>query len=156
PCSHPDPGYRPVVMVAGERSWEVRMGLVTARMYEREAVVAAVRRLLDGASAGRGGTIFVVAPAGLGKTSVLRAAVAEAGGRFDVRAGGGDAVAAGLPYGLISQALGDDDDLAVPDVAGDLTAASRFYVTLRWIRRAAAERPLLLALDDLHWSDPDS
>src|SRR5262249_1157525 len=103
-----------------------------------------------------GGTVFLVAPAGLGKTSVLRAAVAEAGGRFDVRAGEGDAVAAALPYGLISQALGDDDDPAAPDVGGELTAASGFYVTVRWIRRAAAERPLLLALDDVHWSDPDS
>jgi predicted ATPase len=40
--------------------------------------------------------------------------------------------------------------------AEDLPAANRFYVTLRWIRQAAADRPLLLALDDLHWADPDS
>src|SRR5262245_4036737 len=125
------------------------MGSVTARMYEREAVVAAVRRLLDAASAGHGGTVFVVAPAGLGKTSVLHAAVAEAGSRFDVRAGEGDAVAAALPYGLIGQVLGDDDGFAAPEAGADLSAANRFYVTVRWIRRAAAERPLLLALDDL-------
>ena len=49
----------------------MRMGSVNIRLYEREAVVAAVRRLLDAASAGRGGTVFVTAPAGLGKTSVL-------------------------------------------------------------------------------------
>ena len=81
------------------------MGPVIVQMYEREAVVAAVRRLLDAASAGRGGTVFVVAPAGLGKTSVLHAAVAEAQGRFDVRMGGGDAVETALPYGLIGQVL---------------------------------------------------
>jgi len=39
---------------------------------------------------------------------------------------------------------------------GDLPAPSRFYDALRRIRRAAAGRPLLLALDDLHWADPDS
>jgi DNA-binding CsgD family transcriptional regulator len=125
-------------------------------MYEREAAVVAVRRLLDAALDGRGGTVFVVAPAGLGKTSVLRAAVAEAGGRFDVRRGGGDAVEATLPYGLIGQVLGEDGEQAAPAAAGDLPAAGRFYVMLRRVRQAAADRPLLLALDDLHWSDPDS
>ena len=131
---------------------------MAVRMYEREAVVEAIRRLLDAAFAGRGGTVFVVAPAGLGKTSVLQAAVTEARGRFDVRMGGGDAVEAALPYGLIGQVLGGEEDgLAVPGAgAEDLPAANRFYVTLRRIRQAAADRPLLLALDDLHWADPDS
>src|SRR6516164_5672037 len=133
------------------------MSLVAARIYEREAVVEAIRRLLDAASAGRGGTVFVVAAAGLGKTSVLQAAVAEARGRFDVRVGGGDAVEAALPYGLIGQVLGGEDELAVPGAGtADLPAANRFYATLRRIRRAAADRPVLLALDNLHWADPDS
>src|SRR6516165_10771286 len=65
------------------------MGLVTVRLYEREAVVEVIRRLLDAASAGRGGTVFVVGTAGLGKTSVLQAAVAQAQGQFDIRMGGG-------------------------------------------------------------------
>ena len=99
---------------------------MTVRLYEREAVVAAVRQLLDAAVAGRGGTVFVVGPAGLGKTSVLQAAAAEARGRFDVRMGGGDAVEAALPHGLIGQVLGGEDTLATPDVAGDRPAASRF------------------------------
>ena len=130
---------------------------MAARIYEREAVVEAIRRLLDAASAGRGGTVFVVAAAGLGKTSVLQAAVAEARGRFDVRQGEGDAVAATLPYGLAGQVLGGEDELAVPGAGTpDLPAAQRFYVALRRIRQAAARRPVLLALDDLHWSDPDS
>src|SRR5215472_16537799 len=139
------------------RAWQVTMRPVTVGMYEREAVVEALRRLLDGAFAGRGGTVFVVAPAGLGKTSVLRAAAAEAAGRIDVRLGGGDAVEAALPYGLIGQVLGGEDELAVPDKEqADVPAATRFYAAMRRIRRAAADRPLLLALDDVHWSDPDS
>jgi DNA-binding CsgD family transcriptional regulator len=129
---------------------------VNIRLYEREAVVAAVRRLLDAAFAGRGGTVFVAASAGLGKTSVLQMAVAEARGRFDVRTGAGDAVEASLPYGLIGQVLGGEDALATGDMAGNLPAAKRLYDAWRQIRQAAADRPLLLALDDLNWADPDS
>jgi DNA-binding CsgD family transcriptional regulator len=132
------------------------MGPVSWRVYEREAAVEAVRQLLDAAFTGRGGTLFLVAPAGLGKTSVLELAVAQAQDRFDIRTGGGDAVEATLPYGLIGQVLGGEDTSAPPDEAGDLSAAHRFYAALRRIQQAAADRPLLLALDDLHWADPDS
>ena len=126
------------------------------RMYERDAALAAVRRLLDAAYTGHGGMVFVVAAAGLGKTSVLDAAVQEAWTRFDVRIGRADAVEATLPYGLVGQALGEDAEPADGEPAGDLPAASRYYATLRRVRRQAADRPLLLAFDDLHWSDPDS
>jgi DNA-binding CsgD family transcriptional regulator len=126
------------------------------RLYEREAALGAIQRVLDAAFAGRGGTVFVVAPAGLGKTSLLRAAVAQARGRFDVRMAGGDAIEATLPYGVIAQVLGDEDKLAAPGGAGDVPAATLFYATLRRISQAAAAQPLLLALDDLHWADPDS
>ena len=132
---------------------------MNVRLYEREAAVEAIRRLLDAAIDGHGGSVFVVAAAGLGKTSVLQTAVTAASGRFDVRAGGGDAVEATLPYGLIGQVLGDEEEPDAPASSagsGDLPAAHRFYVALRRIRRAAAARPVLLALDDLHWSDPDS
>jgi len=62
---------------------------MNVRLYEREAAVEAIRRLLDAAIDGHGGSVFVVAAAGLGKTSVLQTAVTAASGRFDVRAGGG-------------------------------------------------------------------
>ena len=63
---------------------------MNVRLHEREAAVGAIQRVLDAAFADRGGTVFVVAPAGLGKTSVLAAAVALARDRFDVRIAGGD------------------------------------------------------------------
>ena len=126
------------------------------RLYEREAALGAIQRVLAAAFAGRGGTVFVVAPAGLGKTSVLQAAVAEARDRFDVRIADGDAVEAALPYGVITQVLRDEDKQAAPGGVGELPAATLFYATLRRINQAAATQPLLLALDDLHWADPDS
>jgi len=129
---------------------------VKVRLYEREAALGAIQRVLAAAFAGRGGTVFVVAPAGLGKTSVLQAAVAEARDRFDVRIADGDAVEAALPYGVITQVLRDEDKQAAPGGVGELPAATLFYATLRRINQAAATQPLLLALDDLHWADPDS
>src|SRR5512144_2000452 len=106
-------------------------------MYEREAVIAAIRRLLDAAYDGRGGTLFVAAPAGLGKTSLLDAAVEAGRNGFDVRIGRGDAVEAALPYGLIGQALGEEAESRWDDAEriGDMPAAMRFYAMLRRLRR---------------------
>src|SRR5260370_7094829 len=78
---------------------------MNAVMLERDAVMAAVRGLLRGALGGRGGTLFVVGEAGLGKTTVLRYAAAVAGDRFRTGTGQADVGEAALPFGLIGQAL---------------------------------------------------
>lgn len=44
-------------------------------MAERGDVLGALERLLEDAGRGRGGALFVVAPAGLGKTTVLEHAI---------------------------------------------------------------------------------
>jgi ATP/maltotriose-dependent transcriptional regulator MalT len=66
---------------------------------------------------------------------------------------------ASLPFGIVASALeevGNRDLLTVPSVEvgfGDVRAA-RFYGVLRWLEQITD--PVLLALDDLHWADPDS
>ena len=75
-------------------------------------------------------------------------------------------VEAVLPFGLIGQALdqllpekfsrGSTALNAAGGGAPDISSVpGRFYEILRGVREAAV-RPLLVALDDLHWSDPDS
>ena len=128
---------------------------MSAVMLERDAVMAAVRGLLRDALGGRGGTLFVAAEAGLGKTTVLRYAVAAAGDRFRTGTGQADVGEAALPFGLISQAL---DPLLGSHAAttGTVRApADYFYAVLGRLRQAASQ-PLFLALDDAHWADPDS
>lgn len=138
---------------------------VTTGMAERGDVLDTLERLLDDAHQGRGGALFVVGTAGLGKTTVLEHAITLAKPRFTVGIGRGDQVEAMLPFGLISQALDQllgggftCGGLALDAEGGetaDISAQARFYDILRTVRKAAV-RPLLVALDDLHWSDPDS
>lgn len=140
-------------------------GRARAGMAERGEVLNALKRVLDDASEGRGGALFVVGPAGLGKTTVLEHAITMAKPRFAVGVGRGDQVEAVLPFGLISQALEQLLEGNLPGrsmalnaeagEAGDISPQARFYGILRGVREAAVS-PLLLAIDDLHWSDPDS
>lgn len=140
-------------------------GRTSRAMAERGDVVGALERLLDGACAGRGGALFVVGPAGLGKTTVLEHAITAARSRFAVGVGRGDQVEAVLPFGLIGQALDpllngmlSGATMALDADGGEaagITPQSGFYGILRGVREAAVS-PLLVALDDLHWSDPDS
>lgn len=125
---------------------------------ERAGVMTAVCRLLEAAAHGHGGALFIVGEAGLGKTTMLEYAVSHAEGRFAVAVARGDRVESALPFGLICQAL---DPLAPagqqghPPAAREVAAEDRFYDILRRFRQAARQ-PLLVALDDLHWADPDS
>jgi AAA ATPase domain len=86
-----------------------------AGMAERGDVLDALERLLDDARKGRGGALFVVGPAGLGKTTVLEHAITVAKPQFAVGVGRGDQVEAVLPFGLIGQALDQLLDGKLPD-----------------------------------------
>jgi DNA-binding CsgD family transcriptional regulator len=131
-----------------------------AALLERDTPLSAVRDGIDAVAAGEGGVLFVVGPAGIGKTSVLAAAremAAEAG--FRVVSAVGTPMEAGLPYGLIGQAavaLGGSPMEDTAELARLGGQPARLYRTFRFFVEAAAERPLLLSLDDLHWADADS
>jgi DNA-binding CsgD family transcriptional regulator/Tfp pilus assembly protein PilF len=129
------------------------------QLLEREMVLAAIADLLGQLRAGRGGALFVVGEAGLGKTSCLDQALIWADPMVRVGVGRGDVMEASLPFGVFTAALNAVDcrDLLIaPSVGagvGDVRAA-RFYGVLRWLQDSPG--PVLLALDDLHWADPDS
>jgi DNA-binding CsgD family transcriptional regulator len=124
---------------------------------EREAALASVRDLFARAAGGRGGALFIIGDAGLGKSAVLDSARRLAEKTFSVGLGRGDAVEATLPFGVLDQALAPLQ--SEPDAgfltSGNLSAARRFWTVLRQLRQAAT-RPLLIELDDLQWADPDS
>jgi DNA-binding CsgD family transcriptional regulator len=129
-------------------------------LVEREDAQATIRVLLDNALDGKGGALFVLAEAGLGKSALLDYALELARGRMMVQVGRADVAEAALPFGLVGQAL---EPLLGPDTLAPAhdddqayeRAANRLHAVLHRFRDAAVS-PLLVALDDAHWADADS
>jgi DNA-binding CsgD family transcriptional regulator len=128
------------------------------RLWERESQLRAAEALLAGAQEGRGGALFLLGDAGMGKTAVLEEVCRRAGEDVLVASGRCDPMEISLPYGLLFQlqaSLGGRYD-SPPTLRGETeTRSTILYGTLRWLEEVA-HRPLLIAIDDLQWTDPDS
>lgn len=120
-------------------------------VWERQPAIEAVGALLEGVRDGRGGAVFLVGDAGVGKSALLDDAERRAGVGVEVVRAAAAPVESGVPFALISQVL---DRLGVAERLGDGTAADHLYRVREWLRRY--DRPLLVATDDLHWADRDS
>ncbi len=134
------------------------MGAVN--VLEREDARQAVDSALDAARSGGSRTLFLVGDAGLGKTTLLDQAcsMARACG-FAVGHARCSEVEASIPFGMIDRVF-SDLGLRGPSIGEggasptDMLAAR--YVRLSdWVRHEAPQ-PLLIAVDDMQWSDPDS
>ncbi len=132
---------------------------VSERLWEREQALAGCERALDSARAGRGSALFIVAEAGLGKTSVLEGAIELAAVDFEVGRGRGEEMEQMLPFGLLGQALNSLDArlLGAWDGAAEpaIEPSAPYLRVMHWVE-VRGSIPLLLALDDLHWADEDS
>ena len=138
------------------------------RLFGREADLAAVRSFI-GQAASRGGALLLSGEPGMGKTALLDAAerAATAAGQRIVRAAGVEFEAsvsfAGLNQLLIPlhesfPRLSDAhrDALSVALGLSDGPPSDRLVVSaavLTLLREAAAERPVLVIVDDLPWMD---
>ncbi|HEV3096857.1 MAG TPA: ATP-binding protein, partial [Candidatus Dormibacteraeota bacterium] len=130
-----------------------------AHIWERDATVGTIERLLGEARQGFGRSLFIVGEAGLGKTTMLERAFAAGRGQFQISAGRGDAAESTLPFGIIDQALrglgfrGPNDSRSGRPSPLQARAAW-LYAALEFLEELAG--PALLLLDDLHWADDDS
>ncbi len=150
-------------------------------LLEREAELQQLRSRIDAAVHGQGAAVAVVGPAGIGKTSLLAAVRdhARSAGLAVLVARGGE-LERGFSYGVVRQlferalrelsprarktvlggaaalaakALGLAGAAAKPSAATPFTTLHALY----WVCANLAERrPLLLAIDDLHWCDEAS
>jgi tetratricopeptide (TPR) repeat protein len=149
-------------------------------LLEREQELAGLADALDAAEAGRGNVVLLEAPAGLGKTSLLRAAAESAadGGFACLRARAGE-LERDFAYGCVRQLLepvvaradteererlfGGAAALSQPlfgrpeDSTGPGDGVFSVPHGLYWLlNNLADEGPVALLVDDLHWSDTES
>ncbi|WDZ83729.1 AAA family ATPase [Micromonospora cathayae] len=135
-------------------------------LFGRDVAVRRLRRAVAGITDGRGGSLVIEGPAGVGRTALLTAALPGAGDRGGYRIGWavGDEVADRTPLGTLLEGVesalrGDPVRRELEHLAAgtdryagvDVDVVER-AVTL--VRRAAAEQPLTLVIDDLQWADP--
>jgi DNA-binding NarL/FixJ family response regulator len=130
------------------------------RLRGRQSQIAALGEQLDAVRAGRGGTVLVTGPGGMGKTALLDAAghmARERGTR--VFRGAGDAAARVIPFGPLFEALVSVPDAPVdPAVLRELSQSpdQRFWLLRELqesLERAALRAPLLISVDDVQWAD---
>lgn len=162
-----------------------RSALPAPDLVGREALLGAVSAVLDRASAGASGSVLVAGEAGIGKTSLVRAAVAPAVAA-GAQLGWGTCVdTAGAPgfwpwtqalgglvravgVGRARRVVGEDAALlaalvpAFGDAAHGETSGRAPLLLMdaaaRFLEAAAAslDRPVIVVLDDLQWSDESS
>jgi DNA-binding CsgD family transcriptional regulator len=153
-----------------------------AILLEREREVTRLLDAVTAAQRGRGRVILVEAPAGLGKTSLLKVATQAAGATgFTCLRARASELERDFAYGCVRQLLEPVVAKAVvpererlfegasalsrplfgPTVAPQpLSSADSSFAMLHglyWLLgNLADERPVALSIDDLHWADPDS
>ncbi len=126
---------------------------------------------LESAGAGRGGVLLVSGPAGIGKTRLVEEALSRYGPTAPVGRGQCTDDPGAPPFWPWSRALRTVDRAGDTALAAALpgeravpadpaaAAAERFRgltAVTDALLRAAADRPLVLVLEDLHWADAES
>ena len=158
---------------------EDRRGRGPARLVGRRNVGDQLRGVLDGAAGGRGATVLVSGPPGVGKSAVLDMASTLAR-RRDWKVGRGEAAAVEgpWPYAPVLQALNDlcrrhpalldalgdeyRDEIARAlsgrdlDWSGESMHQRLFVAAAELVRVAAAAAGVVLVIDDVHDADEAS
>lgn len=146
-----------------------------SHLLERESELELLAGLVAGAGAGEGGLVVVEGQAGVGKTSLLRAAarLGEAEG-LRVLGGRGSELDRPFAFGLVRQLFEVEVSREPELLRGGAEAASAVFDPaardgrgeeglfgslqgLYWlVANLAARRPLVLLADDVHWADTAS
>ena len=132
-------------------------------LFERESALGAIDAALRRASEGGSGVLALVGEAGLGKTTLL-ARCLEGGRSFRTAHVVCSEIEGSIPFGVLDRLLGraglaiaplrDHEGRRLSHHPGD-ARVRRYEQLLDWLGNGV-EGPMLLAVDDLHWADPDS
>jgi len=154
-----------------------------ADLLERDREMAAIAPALRAARAGRGRLVVVEGPAGIGKSRLIGAVrgAARAAGLDVLRASGGE-LERDFAHGVVRQLFEPALAALAPDARAELLSGAAALAAplfgpspgaddgppgpdgsfavehgLFWLTaNLAARRPLLIAVDDLHWADAPS
>jgi DNA-binding CsgD family transcriptional regulator len=144
---------------AGTLPYVTGLAPLVGRAAERGTALAEFTR----ASGGQAQLLLITGEAGIGKTRLteeLCAVARDGDGGVQVRIGESvPLVGATLAYGPFVAALPDRAEwLFSEDASGDMLAARRrlFERVLALLTELAAQAPLLLVLEDMHWADESS
>ena len=147
-----------------------RAGGPTASLIGRDAELARVLEVVEGARAGRPSTLLVTGPAGVGKTALVRRAVegassgvgegADDGGLLVLWGAGLPMATLASPFRTVRGMLRDVPEDIPPAPVGTGGSAGTVGVDPveldAWLDEVAGERPVALVVDDLQWVDRES
>lgn len=157
----------------GARIW----GCLEACWWGGSLGIGALRSAVDAAVGGGGGVVLLAGEAGMGKTALAAEAVVFAKARGAVAVWGacweGDGAPGFWPWiQVVRELAGDSGEETGRAVLAELTRATgarggilgdesavrlRTYdVAVRYLRGRAAQRPLVVVVDDLQWADVSS
>jgi DNA-binding CsgD family transcriptional regulator len=141
----------------------------------REGELEVLRRAVDEARAGRGRIVLVEGEAGIGKTSLVEACLAQSGDPFQILRTRAHELDRHRPFGAFIEPLAAPPELAQPEavefarlLAGEQPRADLHLVhepgahlhvleaILAALERLWTSRALLLAVEDVQWADPES
>ncbi|MFJ8589252.1 AAA family ATPase [Streptomyces sp. NPDC093595] len=131
-------------------------------LIERDEAFSTAAAAAAAARAGSGRWLLLAAPAGMGRTAVLDAIVRRearhAAGAMGIRFARCAPEETAFPYGLVRQLFTEDETVpfAAPAEPGEPGEQRVFHRLVSRLGRSAAERPVLLAVDDLHHADAAS
>src|ERR1700727_1203596 len=137
----PGPCRRPTGQVVGEVVLSQEQSLVG-----RDEELAAIRSRVRLAAAGQPGVVWIEGEAGAGKTALLRAALQELPGGCILTRAETDELSMDLPFELIHQ-------------LGAEVTTSAFPTGLSLLQRWGQQQDdglVVVAVEDLHWADPQS
>jgi DNA-binding CsgD family transcriptional regulator len=155
--------WRLPLMVVAQAQMEVTAG--------RDAEIELARQALAAVAGGSSSTVLVEGEAGVGKSHLMgriRAEAVEMG--LQVVTGGSRVLERGRPFGLIADAFdlrATSEDgrraaigrLLLPDERASRPADERFRVVdeiVELVQSDHLNRPLVVVLEDLHWTDESS
>ncbi len=138
--------------------------LLDTPLVGRKRELRALRALLrETRSSGSTQAVCLLGPPGVGKSRIVREVVRGARG-FDVHVARCASHGRGITYAPLGQLVGDDAEeirAAVDDARAaevliwlDGPPAEVAWAFRSWCEARARRRPLLLAVDDLHWAEP--